>query len=318
MKQYLDILEYCITNGTLSDNRTGTPTIRVPWGATFMHDMKNGFPLITTKKMPPKTIFTELEFFIKGITNKQWLQDRNCHIWDEWGNIDSWMPEFEKKQDALRAKQGKELSSEQIEECKNQAMNECSDLGPVYGWQWRHWNGTYQFDHQNPFNNFSPLDPGIDQLQNVINTAKTNPNDRRLIVNAWNPAYEKHMALPPCHYSYQILIHNNKVNLIWNQRSCDMFLGVPFNIASYAMLLLLFAKELGYEPGILRGNLGDVHIYENHIPQVKEQLSREPYPLPTMEIPDENWKGMLNWTAKDGFILKDYICHERLCGDVAR
>ena len=319
MKQYLDILEYCINNGTMSDNRTGTPTIRVPWGATFTHDMKDGFPLITTKKMPPKTIFTELEFFIKGITDKKWLQNRNCHIWDKWGNIDSWMPEFEKKQDILRAaKQGKELSIEQIEECRDQAMNECRDLGPVYGWQWRHWNGIYQFDPKNPLNNFSPLYPGIDQLQNVIITAKHDPNDRRLIVNAWNPAYARRMALPPCHYSYQILIHNNKVNLIWNQRSCDMFLGVPFNIASYAMLLLLFAKELGYEPGILRGNLGDVHIYENHIPQVQEQLLRKPHKLPTMEIPDENWKGLLNWQAQGGFKLKDYIFHEKLTGDVAR
>ena len=166
--------------------------------------------------------------------------------------------------------------------------------------------------------NFDPKNPGIDQLKNVIDTAKTNPNDRRLIVNAWNPTYKESMALPPCHYSYQILIHNNKVNLIWNQRSCDMFIGVPFNIASYAMLLLLFAKELGYEPGVLRGNLGDVHIYENHIPQVKEQLKREPHKLPTMEIPDENWNGMLNWQAQNGFKLKDYICHEKLTGDVAR
>lgn len=319
MKAYLDILDNCLTNGTISDNRTGIPTIRIPWGATFMHDMKDGFPLLTTKKMGPKTIFTELEFFIKGITDKQWLLDRKCHIWDEWGNIDAWKPVFEKnKLKEIRKLGAKSMTPERETELKNQAMNDCRDLGPVYGWQWRHWNGGYKFNPQNPLENFDPKNPGIDQLKNVIDTAKTNPNDRRLIVNAWNPTYVKNMALPPCHYSYQILIHNNKVNLIWNQRSCDMFIGVPFNIASYAMLLLLFAKELGYEPGVLRGNLGDVHIYENHIPQVKEQLKREPHKLPTMEIPDENWNGMLNWQAQNGFKLKDYVCHEKLTGDVAR
>ena len=319
MKQYLDILEDCLTNGTKSDNRTGIPTIRIPWGATFTHDMANGFPLLTTKKMGPKTIFTDLEFFIKGYTDKQWLHERNCHIWDEWGNADSWKPVFIDRMFKEAHKLGaKPMTSERKKQLKEQAMNECRDLGPVYGWQWRHWNGEYRWNKNIPEENFNPYKRGIDQLKNVIDTAKCDPNNRRLIVNAWNPTYEKQMALPPCHYSWQILIHNNKVNLIWNQRSCDMFLGVPFNIASYAMLLLLFAKELGYEPGVLRGNLGDVHIYENHIDQVKEQLSRKPYKLPTVEIPDTNWNGMLNWVAKDGFILKDYICHEKLAGEVAR
>lgn len=319
MKQYLDILDNCLTSGTKSDNRTGIPTIRIPWGATFIHDMKNGFPLLTTKQMPPMTIFAELEFFIKGITDKKWLQDHGCHIWDEWGNIDAWEPVFKDRKFKEIKKLGhRNMTAERETELKNQAMNECRDLGPVYGWQWRHWNGEYKFNPQNPLDNFNPDNPGIDQLKNVIETAKRDPNNRRLIVNAWNPTYEHNMALPPCHYSYQILIHDNKVNLIWNQRSCDMFLGVPFNIASYAMLLLLFAKELGYEPGVLRGNLGDVHIYENHVPQVREQLSRKPNKLPTMEIPDKNWNGLLNWSAKDGFTLKDYICHKKLSGDVAR
>lgn len=319
MKAYLDILQDCLENGTKSDNRTGIPTIRIPWGATFTHDMKDGFPLLTTKKMGPKTIFTEMEFFIKGITDKKWLQDRNCHIWDEWGNIDAWKPVFETNKFKEMKKLGTHSITEEREtELKNHAMNECRDLGPVYGWQWRHWNGEYKYNPNNPQENYNPENPGIDQLKNIIETAKRDPNNRRLIVNAWNPTYEHNMALPPCHYSYQILIHNNKVNLIWNQRSCDMFLGVPFNIAEYALLLLLFAKELGYEPGVLRGNLGDVHIYENHIPQVREQLSRKPNKLPTLEIPDTNWNGLLNWSAKDGFVLKDYICHEKIRGDVAR
>ena len=155
-------------------------------------------------------------------------------------------------------------------------------------------------------------------MKNVIETAKRNPTDRRLIVSAWNPIDQDEMALPPCHIMHQILIHDKKLNLIWTQRSCDMFLGVPYNIASYALLLLLYAKELGYEPGILRGELHDVHIYENHIPQVKKQLERAPYQLPTVEIPDENWNGMLDWCAKGGFKLKDYVCHEKLTGAVAR
>jgi len=319
MKQYLDILDDCLSHGTKSDNRTGIPTIRIPWGATFTHDMANGFPLLTTKKMGPKTIFTELEFFIKGITDKQWLTDRNCHIWDEWANIDSWKPVFEDRKFKEVKKLGAQhMTLEHEKELRNQAMNETRDLGPVYGWQWRHWNGEYKWNPDNPLANFNPQNPGIDQLKNIIDTAKRDPNNRRLIVNAWNPTYERNMALPPCHYSWQILIHNNKVNLIWNQRSCDMFLGVPFNIASYAMLLLLMAKELGYEPGVLRGNLGDVHIYENHIPQVKEQLQREPYKLPTMDVPDENWNGILNWVANQGFTLKDYICHGKLTAEVAR
>ena len=319
MKQYLDILDDCLRNGTLSDNRTGIPTIRMPWGATFLHDMSDGFPLITTKKMGPKTIFTELEFFIHGITDKKWLQDRNCHIWDEWGNKYSWDPVFNDRMYIEGMKEGhNNITPEREKQIKEQAMTECRDLGPVYGWQWRHWNGSYKFDPKNPENNFNAINPGIDQLKNVIDAAKKDPNNRRLLVNAWNPAYESRMALPPCHYSFQILILNNKLHLIWNQRSCDMFLGVPFNIASYAMLLLLFAKELGCQPGKLRGNLGDVHIYQNHIPQVKEQLTRQPYKLPTIEIPNENWKGMLNWHANGGFTLKDYICHEKLRGEVAR
>ena len=318
MHAYLDILKDCLLNGTPSDNRTGIKTIRIPWGATFTHDMNNGFPLLTTKKMGPKTIFTELEFFIKGITDKKWLQDRNCHIWDEWGNIDAWEPKFQQKIRDFRKQYDKEPDEKQTVQLRNQSMNDCRDVGPVYGWQWRHWNGKYKFNPKDPFDNFYKSNPGIDQLKNVIDTAKRDPNNRRLIVNAWNPAYERNMALPPCHYSFQVLIHNNRLNLIWNQRSCDMFLGIPFNIASYAMLLLLFAKELGYKPGVLRGNLGDVHIYENHVPQVREQLSRIPNKLPTVEIPDTNWNGLLNWSAKDGFVLKNYICHEKLRGDVAR
>ena len=319
MKAYLDILQNCLENGTLSDNRTGIKTLRIPWGATFEHNMENGFPLITTKKMGLKNISTELEFFIKGYTDKKWLQDRNCHIWDEWGNIDSWKPVFEDKKFNEVRKLGRQVMTAEHEKAlKEQCMNECRDLGPIYGWQWRHFGGEYRWNILQTQYNFNAAKPGIDQLANTINTAKKDPNNRRLIVNAWNPTDQNKMALPPCHIMHQILIHNDKLNLIWTQRSCDMFLGIPYNIASYAMLLLLYAKELGYKPGVLRGELHDVHIYENHIDQVKEQLSRKPNKLPTVEIPDNNWNGLLNWSAKDGFILKDYVCHSALKGEVAR
>ena len=316
MKAYLDILQNCLENGTLSDNRTEIKTIRIPWGATFQHDMANGFPLLTTKKMGLKNISTELEFFIKGYTDKKWLQDRNCHIWDEWANPNSWKPLYEFKKKELAA-DGK-LTPETDKQARTDAMDETRDLGPIYGWQWRHFGGSYVWNPYVPELNCNIYNPGEDQLANVIETAKKDPNNRRLIVNAWNPVDMEKMALPPCHIMHQILIHNGKLNLIWTQRSCDMFLGIPYNIASYAMLLLLYAKELGYKPGILRGELHDVHIYENHIDQVKQQLSRKPYDLPTVSIPDKNWRGMLNWSARDGFELKNYIHHEAIRGDVAR
>ena len=297
----------------MSDNRTGIKTLRIPWGATFEHDMSNGFPLVTTKKMGLKNIATELEFFIHGITDKQWLIDRKCHIWDEWSNPTKWQPKYEQA-----IKNNPTMSESEKTEIKNQIMSAERDLGPVYGWQWRHFGGKYFWNPVAPQKNFEPQYPGIDQLANAINTIKKDPNNRRIIVNAWNPVDQHQMALPPCHIMHQVLTHDGKLHLIWTQRSCDMFLGIPYNIASYALLLLLYAKEAGLQPGTLRGELHDVHIYENHINQAREQISRVPYKLPTVEIPDENWNGMLNWHAYDGFKLKDYICHERLRGDVAR
>jgi thymidylate synthase len=321
MKQYLDILDYCLKNGTKSENRTGTPTIRIPWGATFEHDMAKGFPLITTKKMGLKNIATELEFFIKGYTDKKWLQDRKCHIWDEWANKTSWESLYSKTEESLLQSSDNlsdNFNMAVMKDVKNAIIKGTRDLGPIYGWQWRHFGGEYKWNAQNIEQNYNPKKPGVDQLANLIDAAKENSTDRRLIVSAWNPVDQQEMALPPCHYSYEVLIHNNKLNLIWTQRSCDMFLGVPYNIASYAMLLLLFAKELGCEPGILRGNLGDVHIYENHVDQVKKQIKRKPKKLPTVEIPDNNWNGLLNWSADGGFVLKDYVCHSALKGEVAR
>ena len=320
MKAYLDILDNCLTNGTPSDNRTGIKTIRIPWGASFEHNMENGFPLVTTKKMGLKNIATELEFFIKGYTDKKWLQDRKCTIWNEWSNPTKWKPLYEQT-NRIMTENASLFTSGASEKLQNLFMETVRDLGPIYGWQWRHFGGKYKWNPHNPARNVETNDSKfmpVDQMQNVIDAAKKDPTNRRLIVNAWNPTDMDQMALPPCHVMHQILIHDGKLNLIWTQRSCDMFLGIPYNIASYALLLLLYAKELGYKPGVLRGELHDVHIYENHIPQVKEQLSREPKKLPSVEISDKNWNGMLNWTAEGGFTLKDYICHEKLTGAVAR
>lgn len=314
MKAYLDILQDIYTNcKDIRNNRTGIPDIGLGSGAVFVHDMEMGFPLLTTKKMGLKNIATELEFFIRGITDKKWLQDRNCHIWDEWAN-----PIKVEQTYNIRTSDKPELSDAEKTAIRNEIMDTQRDLGPVYGFQWRHFGGQYKWNPNDPENNFDYKKPGIDQVKNAIDKLKNNPNDRRIIVSAWNPAAISEMALPPCHMMHQLIVRDGKLSLIWTQRSCDMFLGVPYNIASYALLLLLYAKEAGLKPGILKGELHDAHIYTNHLSQVKEQLSRKPYKLPRVEIPDENWKGMLNWHANGGFKLKDYVCHEKLTAQVAR
>lgn len=318
MKAYLDILDNIMTNGhDLRMNRTGIPDIGLSAGAVFEHDMSNGFPLVTTKKMGLKNIATELEFFLRGITDKKWLQDRNCHIWDEWAN-----PVKVEQKYNIAAAQLPHMTAPEQTVTRNAIMDAERDLGPIYGFQWRHFGGEYQWDQKridaNPTDNFNPQNPGLDQVQSAINKLKNNPNDRRILVSAWNPIAIPQMALPPCHVMHQLVVRDGKLSLIWTQRSCDMFLGVPYNIASYALLLLLYAKEAGLKPGTLKGELHDAHIYQNHIPQVREQLKRKPYPLPTVEIPNENWRGMLNWSASSGFKLKNYLCHEKLRGAVAR
>lgn len=318
MKAYLDILENIMTNGKdLRMNRTGIPDIGLSAGAVFEHDMSTGFPLVTTKKMGLKNIATELEFFLHGITDKRWLQDRKCHIWDEWAN-----PVKVEQKYNIATNNLPNLTDDEKNTIRNSIMDSERDLGPIYGFQWRHFGGEYVWNekriNKNPTDNFNPKNPGIDQVQNAIYKLKNNPNDRRILVSAWNPVAIPQMALPPCHVMHQLVVRDGKLSLIWTQRSCDMFLGVPYNIASYALLLLLYAKEAGLKPGTLKGELHDAHIYQNHIPQVREQLKRTPHPLPTVEIPNDNWRGMLNWSAQGGFTLKNYICHEKLRGDVAR
>lgn len=276
MQTYLDIVKRVLTEGELKSTRQGVDVHAIA-GAMFEHDMAKGFPLLTTKKVPFRLVATELEFFIKGITDKQWLLDRNNHIWDEWANP-------------------KKAPYGHTPEAKAAMLAE-RDLGPVYGFQWRHFNAPY-ISYDTDYTG-----QGVDQLQKIIQTLKTNPNDRRMIVNSWNPSMLDQMGLPPCHYSYQVTVINGRLNLLWNQRSVDTMLGLPFNIASYALLLHLLAKETGLQEGKLVGFLADVHIFVNHIEGAKEQLTRDPntYPLPT--ISTNSFTSIFDWKTEDTTIL---------------
>lgn len=276
MKAYLDIVRNILENGVMKQNRTGIKTLAVP-GAMFAHDMSKGFPLLTTKKMPFRCIASELEFFIKGITDKKWLQERKNFIWNEWAN-------------PQKAPYGHD------EEAKKR-MAEERDLGPVYGFQWRHFGAEYD-NHDSDYTG-----KGIDQLKYVVDMLKKDPSDRRMIVSAWNPTAKPKMALPPCHYSFQVTVIGNKLNLLWNQRSVDTMLGLPFNIASYAILLHLLAKESGFDEGRLVGFLGDVHIYENHIDGAKEQLSRDPDKFRLPKIQTNNFKSIFGWQYTDTEVI---------------
>jgi len=287
LKAYLDIVEKILNEGILKENRTGIRAVSIA-GAMFEHDMQQGFPLLTTKKMGLRLVSSELEFFINGITDKQWLIERNNHIWDEW------------------------CSPEKVPyghdgETKKRMLQE-RDLGPIYGFQWRNFGAEYvSFDKK-------PKGSGVDQLRNVVEKLKSDPTDRRMIVMAWNPTALKRMALPPCHYGFQVTVIGNKLNLLWSQRSVDTALGLPFNIASYGLLLHLLAKESGLEEGKLVGFLADTHIYENHIEGMKEQLERNPFSLP--KIRTENFKSIFDWKHTDTKI-ENYSSHPTIKFEIA-
>jgi len=287
MKAYLDIVKTILEQGVIKEDRTGTGTIAIA-GAMFEHDMSKGFPLLTTKKVPFKLVASELEFFIKGLTDKQWLQERNNHIWDEWCT-------------PLKVPYGHDEETQK-------KMAEERDLGPIYGFQWRNFGAEYE-SWDKP-----PKTTGVDQLKSVVKKLKENPNDRRMIVMAWNPTKLGEMALPPCHYGFQVTVIDGKLNLMWNQRSVDTALGLPFNIASYALLLHLLAKETGLKEGKLVGFLADTHIYVNHIDGLKEQLSREPKKLPTIKT--NNFKSIFEWKYTDSEI-EGYEPHPRIKFDIA-
>jgi thymidylate synthase len=263
MQQYHQLLQHILDTGIEKSDRTGTGTIST-FGYQMRFDLSKGFPLVTTKKVHLKSIIYELLWFIKGDTNVKYLHDHGVKIWDEWAREDG-------------------------------------SLGPVYGKQWRSWQGA---------------DGKIyDQLQDVIHQLKTNPDSRRIIISAWNVADLKDMALMPCHNMFQFYVANNKLSCQLYQRSADVFLGVPFNIASYALFTMMLAQVCGLEVGDFVHTFGDVHIYSNHLEQVKLQLSRTPFDLPTMKINPEK-KNIEDFVFED-FTLENYQCHPGIKGEVA-
>jgi thymidylate synthase len=265
MRNYLDLLQYILKNGTKKEDRTGVGTLSI-FGAQLRFNLADGFPLVTTKKVWFKGIVHELLWMLSGNTNIKYLNDNGVHIWDEWADSKG-------------------------------------NLGPVYGAQWRKWNTGDEIDFE------------IDQIKNVIDQIKANPNSRRLLVNAWNVAELEEMRLPPCHYSYQFSVTDNKLSCLFNMRSVDTFLGLPFNIASYALLTHMIAQVCGLQPGELIASLGDTHIYLNHLEQVKVQLVRTPYVLSSI---------VLNSAIRDidlfryeDIELKDYLCHPTIKAPIA-
>ncbi|RZM29543.1 MAG: thymidylate synthase [Pedobacter sp.] len=263
MKQYLDLMQHVLDEGTQKHDRTGTGTISV-FGYQMRFDLQQGFPMVTTKKLHLKSIIHELIWFLSGDTNIKYLKDNGVRIWDEWAD-------------------------------------ENGNLGPVYGSQWRSWP--------------TPDGGHIDQIEKIVNTIKNNPDSRRIIVSAWNVAEVDNMALPPCHAFFQFYVADGKLSCQLYQRSADIFLGVPFNIASYALLTMMVAQVCGLQYGDFVHTLGDAHLYNNHIEQAKLQLSRETKKLPVMEINPEV-KDIFEFKFED-FTLKDYDPHPHIKGAVA-
>jgi len=339
--QYQDLLQHILENSVEKKDRTGTGTLSV-FGYQIRHNMKDGFPLLTTKKMAWKTMVTELLWFLRGDTNIKYLVDNNCHIWDgdcyanylkkrTFANKDN-VREPVTLQNGMTGERSRPFTQEEfINKIKtdDEFAKKWGELGPIYGKQWREWSNYRRVDSVDEvWSDYRKEDP-IDQIANLISELKTNPDSRRLIVNAWNVGELNQMVLPPCHYGFQVytrelsdderiklfvktqrnpkgyegdkientvqelLTMNNiptrAISLMWNQRSVDTFLGLPFNIASYGLLLELIAKAVGMVPDELIGNLGDVHLYNNHIEQAKEQISRTPYELPKLNINTEFW-----------------------------
>ena len=321
---YLKLLHDILNNGVQKQDRTGTGTISV-FGRQIRHDMRLGFPLLTTKKMPFKTIVTELLWFLRGDTNIKYLIDNNCHIWDgdaykayeQWYEHMSKTTPFDVPRKFTQEELIKAISLDKWHE------EEFGDLGPIYGKQWRSWEG---------------LNSNTDQIANLINDLKTNPDSRRLMVNAWNVGEINQMTLPPCHYGFQVytreltweeqvqwVLKNTDVelenvyiveeiakpstptraiSLMWNQRSVDTPLGLPFNIASYALLLMMIADEVNMVPEELVGNLGDCHIYLDQQDGVREQLTRQPMSLPKVTIQDG-----IYCSSPSDVLLENYESH---------
>jgi thymidylate synthase len=263
MQAYLDLLQHIMDHGTWKNDRTGTGTTSV-FGYQMRFDLSEGFPLVTTKKVHLRSIIHELLWFLKGETNIKYLKENGVSIWDEWADANG-------------------------------------ELGPVYGKQWRSWEGA---DGQ-----------VIDQVKDLIDQIRKNPDSRRLIISAWNVADLPKMALMPCHTLFQFYVANGKLSCQLYQRSADVFLGVPFNIASYALLTLMVAQVCGLQPGDFVHTFGDVHLYSNHVEQAKIQLSRKPYPLPTMKL-NPDVRDIFDFQFSD-FTLEHYQCHPAIKAPVA-
>ncbi|MCG6189098.1 thymidylate synthase [Maribellus maritimus] len=296
MRQYLDLLETILEKGSEKGDRTGTGTIS-RFGHQMRFDLSEGFPAVTTKKLHLKSIIHELLWFLAGDTNLRYLAQNNVHIWDDWPyRRYKNSPDFQ--EESIR-----EFSQKVAEDEKFAAV--WGELGPVYGKQWRDFSGIDQIKWV------------VDEIK-YLQENKESPNGRRLIVSAWNPPEVEEMAkagLPPCHTLFQFYVNNGKLSCQLYQRSADVFLGVPFNIASYALLTMMIAQVTGLEAGDFVHTFGDVHIYSNHIEQVKLQLSREPYPLPTMKISPEV-KSIFDFKYED-FELVGYQSHPHIKGIVA-
>ena len=331
-EQYQHLLQNILEYGVDKQDRTGTGTKSI-FGYMIHHNMRNGFPLLTTKKVPFKTMATELMWFLMGDTNIKYLVDNNCHIWngDAWSNYSKKI--IANNLHLISAYGLPKTQEEFINKIKtdDDFAEDWGELGPIYGKQWRQWE---------KYNDYY-LDEPVDQITNLINELKTNPNSRRLMVSAWNVAELEDMVLPPCHYGFQMytreltweeqvewVMKNTNVelenvyiveevakqttpkraiSLSWNQRSVDVFLGLPFNIASYGLLLEMIAREVNMVPEHLIGHLGDTHLYSNHIEQAVEQLSRTPKELPTLKMSSgHNFRAAMAGKA-DEIELSDFI-----------
>ena len=287
VKQYLDLLKTILEKGSKKGDRTGTGTISY-FGYQMRFDLEDGFPLLTTKRVHLKSIIHELLWFIKGDTNIKYLVDNDVRIWNDWPYA-----EYQKSN---------EFKGETIEEFaqkikeSNEFAKKWGNCGPIYGKQWRNFGG-------------------VDQLENLIHDIKTNPNSRRLIISAWNPTEVQSMVLPPCHCFMQFYVNDGKLSCQLYQRSADVFLGVPFNIASYALFTMMIAQVCDLKPGVFVHTLGDAHIYNNLIEQVNLQLTREPRELPTMKI-NPNVKSIYDFKYED-FELENYNPYKGIKGKVS-
>lgn len=277
MKQYLELLQHILENGVQKGDRTGTGTIST-FGYQMRFDLKKGFPLLTTKKVFWKGVVEELLWMLRGETNVNSLKEKGVNIWNEWAD-------------------------------------ENGDLGPVYGKQWRKWEAPKKDISYHEFVESGEITVNVDQIKNVIERIKTKPDCRRLIVSAWNPADIDSMKLPPCHCFFQFYVSNGKLSCQLYQRSADVFLGVPFNIASYALLTHLVAQVCGLDVGEFVHTFGDVHIYNNHIEQVKQQLTREPLELPVLDL-DETIENIDSFTSNH-IRLYNYKSHPPIKAEVS-